>query len=419
MLHRLSRRAIAAVCFGLMSAASLSSYAADSSLGLLLAEELALSRDLGIKRYHALAQGLSEQAIADRQLPDPKLVTGLTDLPASSLNLRSEMTEFEVGVIQDFPRGESRKLKGEQTEALASVEQARARETQLQVLRGVRSQFLEAYYQNQAAELIGENRKLLNQLASATRAQYSTGKSQQQDVLRAEVELAMLEDRRARFAQSENIARAELSRWIGEAAHQPLLEERPDLAAIPPQQQLIARLREHPALEAQSAMVEAAQREVDLAKQAYKPGFALDLRYGQPTSDFGDSGNFSAMVMMDLPLFKDKRQDKRLAASKQQALATELSREDRLRELTSMVKQEYTRWHQLNERVALYEDRLLPQSQAAAKAAVQAYQSGLGDFNRAVQAQLSALNARLEALQLTLERNQAHANLLYFAGETQ
>jgi len=55
-----------------------------------------------------------------------------------------------------------------------------------------------------------------------------------------------------------------------------------------------------------------------------------------------------------------KRQDRRLAASQQDASAALLSRDDRYRELLQMLQEKRARWELLGERMSLYERALLP-----------------------------------------------------------
>ena len=68
------------------------------------------------------------QAVAAAQLPDPKLSSGLKEFPidtgeAFSLR-RDNFTEFTVGVSQDFPRGDKRRLRGERKRLEADTERA-------------------------------------------------------------------------------------------------------------------------------------------------------------------------------------------------------------------------------------------------------------------------------------------------------
>jgi len=123
------------------------------------------------------------------------------------------------------------------------------------------------------------------------------------------------------------------------------------------------------------------------------------------------------MVSVDLPLFPGQRQDRRLAASIQEAEEARFIRADRLRELKQMLETEYANWQRLGERAVLYETRLLPEANTNAEAALNAYRSGVTDFTTLMRAGITDLEVRLEELRVRVERTQTQARLLYLAGD--
>ncbi|MDQ3773678.1 MAG: hypothetical protein M3461_04545 [Pseudomonadota bacterium] len=67
----------------------------------------------------------------------------------------------------------------------------------------------------------------------------------------------------------------------------------------------------------------------------YKPGWNLSLLFaGRTSGGFADNTSrdfLSAMVTVDLPLFRDKRQDRTLAASQDEHAAAQFAQAHRLR----------------------------------------------------------------------------------------
>jgi len=207
--------------------------ASDQTLTLKQAEQLALMDDPAVQRLHARAQAAAENAIADGQLPDPKLKLGAANLPTDTFN-RSDtpMTQLQIGVRQSFPRGRSLTYRSRRTEAKGRAEQAMAEDKTLIVLRELRRGWLESWYNHQAGDIIKDSRKLFRQLVKITEFHYSTGAQSQQDVASAQLELSLLEDRLARSHEQEEVARADLSQWVGDAAWQPLGNTLPTLSAL-------------------------------------------------------------------------------------------------------------------------------------------------------------------------------------------
>lgn len=396
--------------------------AAQAALSLAEAERLALEADPVIEATEARAEALREDAVADGQLPDPKMRIGLYNLPLDSFDVNQEpTTQLRFGYLQAIPRGDTLEYRQRRTEWLATAQTARARAERRRVQREVREKYLEVFFQVKAAEIIRASRGLFEQLVDVTRYQFAAGRVTQQDVLRAQVELSRLDDRETRIRNREEVERANLATWIGQAAWQPLLTEPPRLPALPGRDAIAATLDRHPLLAFKAAQVESWQQGVQIAREQYKPGWNLGIEYRKR---FGENPNgtdrtdmMAAMVTFDLPLFTGKRQDKRLNASVRKAAAARFDKDDMRRNLLAMLDREYANWERLGERQRLYQDRLVGEAQANAEAALKAYQSGLTEFTTLMRARLTELDVRLDELRIWTDRARAQARLLYLLTE--
>ena len=393
-----------------------------ADLGLEETLRMALADDPVIAATQARAQAFSDNAVADGQLPDPELKTGLYNLPLDDFELDEEpTTQLRLGIVQSFPRGRTRHYRREQTEWLAISEQASAESARRRLVRDVRNSFLELYYQELAQSIVTDARGLFAQLVDITRSHYASGRVSQQDVLRSSLELSRLDDRTTRIRNEADRNRAALMKWIGDAAMLPLSRDFPQLPPLPEKADLEAALEEHPAIRLETAKIEAENRKVKIAREQYKPGWSAGLEYRKRFGEDPDGSDradmMAAMVSLDLPLFPKNRQDRRLAASLQQAEAIVLSRDDRLRELQRMLETDYANWTRLGERAALYDSQLLQEAAANARASLKAYRSGVTEFNTLMRARIADLDVRLEALRIRVDRARARANLLYLAGD--
>ena len=385
---------------------------------------LALIDDPVIAASRARSQALSDAAVADGQLPDPKLKTGFYNVPIDNFDLEEDpATQLRLGVEQSFPRGDTLQYKRRKAEWMSTSEQAMAEVAARQVVRDVRQQFLELYYQVQAEHIVTKSRGLFAQLVDITQSHYATGRASQQDVLSASLELSRLDDRTARIRNEEDKHRAALNKWIGEAAHLPVNSQFPELPALPSKDELAAALPAHPVIRIETARLEAENQNIHIAREQYKPGWSAGIeyrkRFGDDVSGSSRSDMMAAMVTVDLPLFTANRQDRRLAASVQEASAVELTRDDRLRELQQMLDTGYANWQRLGERATLYESRLLHEATANAQASLKAYQSGVSEFTTLMRARIADLEVRLNDLRIRVDRASAQTNLLYLAGEKQ
>ena len=192
---------------------------ARADLNIDEAVRLALTDDPLIAASQARSLALQDSAIADGQLPDPQLRTGIYNLPTDNFHINEEpSTQLRLGLQQAFPRGKTLHYRQRQGEWQAKAATASAALGARQLALDVRRYFLELYYQTRAGAIVAETRALFSQLVDITRAHYATGRVSQQDVLNASLELARLDDRSTRILNAADINRATLMKWIGEAA---------------------------------------------------------------------------------------------------------------------------------------------------------------------------------------------------------
>jgi outer membrane protein TolC len=412
-----SRTLYAVLLFTFLCAPALQAEEADPLLDLVVAERLALEQDAGLSRVQAEARALREQAVADGQLPDPALTLGVMNLPVDSLDRREEgMSQLSVGIRQAFPPGATLQHQAARTGHQATAADIGAAARRLEVLRDTRLAWLELGYQEAALELVRATRTRFDDILDVTRTRYRTGRDQLQDVLGAELEQALLDDRIAALRAERAAALAELRRWTGPLDAGVRLPRRTQLAEPLQLETLRVQLPNHPLLAAASARVAAGQAGVEVARQQYKPGWMLDVSYGE-RSGMGRSDLLSAMVTLDLPLFTGQRQDRRVAARVAETDALHHARDDVHRELLRNLEADHARWRELQVREQGYEQRILPAARQNAESALHAYQNGLTDFTTLVRAQLTELESRLQALRTRTLRLQAQARLLYFVGE--
>lgn len=392
------------------------------SLTLEEAESLALARDAGVAGLEERSAALAESAVADAQLPDPELRFGAVNLPTDSFELDEEaMTQLLVGVRQRFPRGQTRALSRERAQSMAEAESARASDRRRGVVRGLRQAWVERGYAGESLAIVERQQSWFRQLEEATISAYAAGGRRQNDLFRIAMERELLEEELVRIRQTARVWDAELGRWLGAAADEANTEGIPGLPPVLPREAGLGLLASHPVLESGRYTVEAGGIGVDIARQAYRPAWALDLSYGyrqgeDPTGD-DRPDFFSAMVSVDLPIFPRHRQDRRVAA----ATATELELKSRVEEDRRGLKQRFdSAWaarESLEGRIALFEERIIPAAEANVEATRQAYRNDVVPFDELVRSEKTLLDARMRLLRLRADIAVNAAELHYLTGE--
>jgi len=394
-----------------------------SALNLSQAEQLAIQHDPSIESFRSTSRSYVEESVADDTLPDPRLVLGAVNVPVDTFDLEQEpMTQLKVGIVQSFPRGDTLELKQQQSQSLSRSASAMADDARLKTISNVRETYLNLYYEVSAYQIISETRVLFSELAKITESSYAAGRVNQQDVLLADLELSRLDDRATKIQASEEGYRASLAQWIGDVAWTTISTEFPVLPGIPENVDLNQVIPRHPLIRAESAKVEASQKMTEMARQEYKPGWSASLDYGHRSgynADGSERSDFaSALVSMDIPLFTGNRQDKTVAANEEKIASARYAKDDKLRILKQQYEQNQHLWLRLSERKRLYETRLLTAAKNNSRAALNAYQSGISEFNTLMRAQITELDVRLENLRVQVDRAIAQAKILYVIGDS-
>ncbi len=419
-----ARRAAHPCCLSLILAAAATGGAHAVPLDIGEAGRLALGDEPGAAGFEARAQALRDEALAAGELPDPTVRVGLMNFPIEAGGFSTEgMTQVLVGVRQPLPTAAGRTARAERTDARADEAAHRATVRRREVLRDARIAWLDAYRWQQARTLAERSRREFTELVAITESAYAVGRRSQHDLLQAELELTRLDDRLARMAGSEAVARAELARWIGAAeASRPVSPRLPDWSPPLAPEALASRLAEHPLLAAATAGVAAEEAAVRLARSAYRPDWGIDVNYGYRDGRLANgrsrSDFFSVMLTMDMPVFGQRRQDRQLAASRSDKRAA-IDRHSALaRRLSGELAAMHATYASLDERIAFYDDTILARSQARAEAALAAYQSGAGDFNDLVRSRVAHLDVELDRLNLAVDRARARVRIAWLTEVT-
>lgn len=396
--------------------AAVSGALAAPELTLAEAERLALERAPGLARAQASVAAVSERTTYEGRLPDPQLVIGALNVPADSYSFREEdMTMSMIGVRQAFPPGDTLTIRTRRAEQELTREQARLEIERRGLLKQVRALWLDLYLANQSLKTLEASRQLARRDLEAAEGRYRAAQESQRAIFVARQVLARVNEREPMLrAQAERL-RAQLQRFIGAAAQTPLPEAPAALPALPGD----FDPTRHPEWLAAQAELETMRAEVDMVRQDYKPGMMFDLSYGfrRPMPDGTERPDMvTAMVTFDLPIFRAKRQDRRLAEKQGLAAAAGFETEDKRRELQSMYAAARAEHEATAARMRVFEEQLLPNIRRETQVTLAGFAS---EQSMLREARLKEFDANLELLRLHVELAKSQAELLYLTGEPQ
>jgi cobalt-zinc-cadmium efflux system outer membrane protein len=385
-------------------------------LGMHEASQLALQHQPLLDGLAAQNRAAREAAIAARQLPDPQLIAGVADLPVNGHDAyslqRDSDTQLRLGLMQEFPRAEKRRLRGEQVEREAERLLAERHLTERAIRRDTALAWLEVWRYVQLRELLDASLREAGAQVQSAEINYRSGLATLAEVLAARVSQARLQDEAAAAEQSITHARNLLSRWIGDAAWRPLAAAPPAPPADPALEAALQRLRRHPHLSELRARIAAADTGTALARADYRPDWRVEVGYGYRPA-------FSEMLMLqvgvDLPVFTGQRQDRRLASALAQQEAAAAALADGLRQHETELRLNLEDRARLRRRLQYYDEQLLPQARQRTEAALAGWRAARGTLAQVLEARRAELDLAMS--RLDLERDAAaHAVQLDYLG---
>jgi len=391
-----------------------------AALTLQQAVDGALEHDRWQYQNRAEEQALRHESQAAIALPDPRVRLALANLPTDTLDFDQEnMTQLQLGLSQSFPRGDSLQINQQRLQLMAGRNPLARLERQAQIQQQVGQLWLNLYSAQAQIRLIETNRALFSQLVDVAEANYRAGVSRSTDLVRAELELTQLDDRVSRLRLIRDSERGKLAQWLPlELSRQLVSRQRPQLDhySVKPSQ-LSQSLMAHPRVLLADQQIRIARKKVELAEQAYKPAYKVDLGYGY--RDDMPSGRdradfFSIALSFDLPLFPEKKQDPARNAAKSRVEAAREARLLLLQQLSGRYETLHAEQQRLQERLALFELKLLPQLAQRRDAALQSYSAGNGGFDEVMRAAITELDTKLQQIELrsALQKNQLGLNYL-------
>lgn len=388
---------------------------ATPTLGFEEALRLAAERSQALVASDAEVRAARERVVAAGQLPDPTLRVGINDLPIDGPDrfslTRDSFTTRSVSVMQEWTRKDKRQARIRRAEVDIETGRVSRFAALAELQRDTALAWLERSYLESVRELLQRQVAEAELLAQGAEVSYRAGRASQPDIFAARSTAEVLRDKIADTERRIATATTQLARWVGPLADRPL-GARPSLDELPfDVADLRAHLEHHPVLLLAINQEALASTEVEIASQARKPDWSVELMYSKRGPAYSDM--ISVNVSVPLQIDRQGRQDRELAARialREQARAL---REERYRAHQAEAVAWVQEWRSLRERVSNYDRTLLPLARQRTESALTSYRAGSGNLSMVLDGRRMELDVRMEQLRLEIDASRAWAQLNY------
>jgi cobalt-zinc-cadmium efflux system outer membrane protein len=346
----------------------------------VVAEALAKNPEIvaAQKRYDAARQRPRQE----RSLPDPMVSAGYSanGRPWPGAGLGTEPTS-NVGfmVSQEVPYPGKLDLQASIASREADAISKDIEAARLSVTARVKQAYYRLAYTYAVGDVLTRNRDLLDTLLKVSENRYAVGQAAQQDVIKAQTQLSILELQLERVRQERATREGELNALLARstttAVGQP--EDLQLTAFDTSLDTLVALANEHaPMLQRDQIMVDRSQLAVEAARKEYKPDFAV-------TGGYYYMGAMPPMYEFRFDVKVPLQRAKRAAAVAEQLSTGEQARStyDSTRlVLQSRIQEDYQMASTSVRLATLYRQTVLPQARLALESSMASYQTGAVDF---------------------------------------
>ncbi|MEW5758870.1 MAG: TolC family protein [Candidatus Omnitrophota bacterium] len=376
------------------------------SLDALISEALVNNPEIlaAKKKFEAASTRIFQSA----SLNDPVFEFEYDKMTADRMLTGKPMKTISVSQTIPFPT--KLYLKAKIASKLAKMEYENYKAKEREIIARVKSSYSELLLINKTMELAYENKAILEQFSKSATARYSTATGTQIDVLRAQVEIAKIDN---------ELVMLEQKLIAGQAMLNVLLDRDPknSLGILSPQAALkftktldefYALAKENnPELKAYGYLVDKGKAAYSLAINEFAPDFMVKYSRMIDSSE----KDWAGMVGVTIPLWFFQKQV--FGVKEMKAELEMLKAESKAKEnlILFEVQNSYSRILAAKKIIELFEVAFIPQAEQALAAALKAYETEKLDFLSLLDSQRMIIDFKLEHYKAILELRIALADL--------
>jgi len=349
-------------------------------------------------------------------LEDPMFGFGIVSLPTNFSFKDEDMTMKEFSISQKFPFPGKRPLMKEMASKEAEAVSAEIQGKIHQIIKDVKAAYYDLSHNYRTTEVTQRNKRILEDFAKIAETRYGVGEGIQQDVFKAHIEVSKMVDDLIMLGQRKRALEAKLNALLNRSPETSVGE--PDEVVFRTLPFTIEELQKmalemNPTLKGMKKMIEAKEKAYVLAKREYYPDFNFKFAYGQRDNgpDMKRRDMLTGMVEMNIPIFYKSKQDRKVAETKAEILATEAQYRAMKNEVLFMITDMASMIQRGENQIELYRTGILPQASLQINSAMSSYRVNKADFMTLLDSQMTLYKYELEYHQALTEYEKNVASL--------
>lgn len=329
----------------------------------------------------------------------------------------SDFSYIGIGASQELPYPGKLRLRGEVAQRDADIKEKERNGISASVADGVKVDYLQLAYLQNTLGILMENRHVLDQLIQNATAHYEVGQGLQADVLQAQVERTKIVREITMHHEQMGQIEAHLKGLLHRDQSSPdiVTEELNESSLRYTSAELLQMVREHnPQVQVDSSSVSKQDAALASAKREGKPDFSLGYMYQNTDRKYRDY----YMLTFNVRFPRKARVNAEIAEAAENLAQTKETLDAHLQQQLAQVKQNYVTATSDEELLKEYREGLIPQSDAAYRATLNAYAANRDQFTHVLLYFTNVLALKLDEAQVLADHEVTLAHLETLTGAT-
>ena len=382
---------------------------------------LAALNNAGLKAAFEEWKAAAEQVPQARSLPDPQFTYSYF---VREVETRVGPQRNKLGIMQVFPWLGVIEARTDAAAAAAKAARGRYEAKKLSLFYEVKDAFYEYAYLARAVEIARENLELVKHFEEVARTKYIAVTASHPDVIRAQIELAKVEDQLKTLEDFRRPIAARLNAVLNRQSFAMLpWPSRGQFHKVEiNRDRILALLRaSNPELQSLELEVAGAKSRVELAKKKFYPNVGVGVDWIQTDDALmpgaRDSGKDPVILMfsMNLPLWRKSYRAAELQAEANMRRARQRKTQTENTIIAHAERAVYD-FDDSARKIKLYGDILIPKAEELLNVSETAYKGGTLDFLSLIDAQRTFLEYELNHERAVTDNLQSLAQLEMLAG---
>jgi outer membrane protein, heavy metal efflux system len=353
-------------------------------------------------------------------LPDPKL--SYQQLSVGSPKpfagyTNSDFAYIGVGASQELPYPGKLRARGVVAERDADTKEAEVEVTKTSIADAVKADYLQLAYLQQTLGILRQSESVLDQLIQDATAHYQVGQGMQQDVLQAQVNRTKIVKEITMHHQQMGQIQAHLKGLLSRDQVSPDIVTE-ELFATPLQRtsdELLGMVRQkNPQIQVDASSIRKQEAQLESAKREGKPDFEVGYLYQNTDRKYRDYYMFT----FDVRFPRKKRVDAEIAEATERRFESQRTLDAHLQQQLAEIQEGYVKATSDEELLKEYREGIIPQSDAAYRATLNAYASNREQLTHVLSYLTDLLGLKLEYAQTLVDHEAALAHLETLTGAT-